>query len=53
MLDYCIEQYQTDKGCSEYKTYYQFEALTFGNLTKCHTLSYIYTEFFCKALIND
>jgi hypothetical protein len=39
----CIKTYQTDKGCSKYKTYDQFVALTYGQLYKCHTLSDIST----------
>lgn len=39
----CTKTYQTDKGCSKYKTYDQFVALTYGQLYKCHTLSDIST----------
>lgn len=39
----CTNMYQADKGCSKYKTYDQFVALTFGQLYKCHTLSDIST----------
>jgi hypothetical protein len=34
-----IKKHQSDKGCSKYKTYDQFVALTFGQLCKCYTLS--------------
>jgi len=43
MLDSCTKQFKTDKGCSKYKTYDQFVALTFGQLNKCYTLSDIST----------
>lgn len=39
----CTNMYRADKGCSKYKTYDQFVALTFGQLYKCHTLSDIST----------
>jgi len=39
----CVKQHQSDKGCSKYKTYDQFVALTFGQLNKCLTLSDIST----------
>ena len=39
LIDNCTKTYKTDKGCSKYKTYDQFVALTFGQLYKCHTLS--------------
>jgi len=39
----CTNTYKTDKGCSKYKTYDQFVALTYGQLYKCHTLSDIST----------
>lgn len=39
----CTEQHNSDKGCSKYKTYDQFVALTFGQLNKCYTLSDIST----------
>jgi len=38
-----VKQHQSDKGCSKYKTYDQFVALTFGQLNKCLTLSDIST----------
>jgi len=43
IFDSCTKTYKTDKGCSKYKTYDQFVALTFGQLYKCHTLSDIST----------
>jgi hypothetical protein len=43
IFDSCANTYQTDKGCSKYKTYDQFVALTYGQLYKCHTLSDIST----------
>ncbi len=36
-------QHKSDKGCSRYKTYDQFIALTFGQLNKCLTLGDIST----------
>jgi len=33
-----VRRYQSDKGCSAYKTYDQFVAMTFGQLNKCVTL---------------
>jgi len=39
LFDSCTRTYQTDKGCSKYKTYDQFVALTFGQLNKCQSLS--------------
>lgn len=43
LLNSCIKYYQSDKGCSRYKTYDQLVALTFGQLNKCLTLSDIST----------
>ena len=43
MLHTCTKQHGSDKGCSRYKTYDQFVALTFGQLNKCLTLSDIST----------
>jgi len=43
IFDNCTNTYKTDKGCSKYKTYDQFVALTYGQLYKCHTLSDIST----------
>lgn len=39
IFDNCTNTYKADKGCSKYKTYDQFVALTFGQLYKCYTLS--------------
>jgi hypothetical protein len=39
LFDSCTNTYQTDKGCSRYKTYDQFVALTFGQLNKCQSLN--------------
>jgi len=39
IFDSCTKTYQTDKGCSKYKTYDQFVALTFGQLNKCQSLN--------------
>lgn len=51
----CTNTYNTDKGCSKYKTYDQFVALTFGQLNKCQSLNDIsagigVTEIFIKDL---
>lgn len=51
----CTHTYKTDKGCSKYKTYDQFVALTFGQLNNCHSLSTISSgiglnETFIKSL---
>ena len=43
MLNSITRQFNSDKGCSRYKTYDQFVALTFGQLNKCLTLSDIST----------
>ncbi len=43
ILETCTNTYKTDKGCSKYKTYDQFVALTFGQLNKCQSLSDIST----------
>ena len=43
MLTSCTNQHKSDKGCSKYKAYDQFVALTFGQLNKCLTLSDIST----------
>lgn len=34
----CINEHQSDKGCFRYNTYDQLVALTFGQLNKCYTL---------------
>ena len=39
IFDSCTNTYKTDKGCSKYKTYDQFVALTFGQLNKCQSLN--------------
>jgi len=39
LFDSCTNTYQSDKGCSKYKTYDQFVALTFGQLNKCQSLN--------------
>ena len=39
LLKSCADTYQSDKGCSKYKTYDQFVALTFGQLKKCQSLN--------------
>ena len=43
MVSRCAAELKSDKGCSRYKTYDQFVALTFGQLNKCMTLSDIST----------
>lgn len=43
MLIRCAEEHKGDKGCSKYKSYDQFVAMTFGQLNKCFTLSDIST----------
>lgn len=55
LLKSCTNTYQTDKGCSKYKTYDQFVALTFGQLNKCQSLNDIsagigVSELFIKDL---
>ena len=39
ILQSCTNTYKSDKGCSKYKAYDQFVAMTFGQLNKCSTLS--------------
>ncbi len=39
LFDSCTATYQTNKGCSKYKTHDQFVALTFGQLNKCQSLN--------------
>ncbi len=34
-----VQKFQTDKGCSKYRTYDQLVALIFGQLNKCYTLA--------------
>jgi hypothetical protein len=54
ILESCIKKHQSDKGCSKYKTYDQFVALTFGQLNKCYTLSDISTGIgVCQSFISD
>ena len=54
ILNSCIEKHKSDKGCSKYKTYDQFVALTFGQLNKCYTLSDISTGIgVCQSFISD
>ena len=43
ILQSCTNQFKTDKGCSKYKSYDQFVAMTFGQLNKCMTLGDIST----------
>jgi hypothetical protein len=54
MITRCTETHQSDKGCSRYRTYDQFVALTFGQLNKCLTLSDISTGIgISKTFIAD
>ena len=54
LLNSCIKNHQSDKGCSKYKTYDQLVALTFGQLNKCLTLSDISTGIgVCETFIAD
>lgn len=55
LFDSCTNTYNTDKGVSKYKTYDQFVALTFGQLSKCQILNDIsagigVSEIFIKDL---
>lgn len=43
MIESCAKKHKSDKGCSKYKTYDQFVALTYGQLNKCYTLNDIST----------
>ena len=43
MIESCAKKHRSDKGCSKYKTYDQFVALTYGQLNKCYTLNDIST----------
>jgi len=43
MITSCANKHSSDKGCSKYKTYDQFVALTYGQLNKCYTLNDIST----------
>jgi len=38
-----VQKFAGDKGCSKYKTYDQFVAMSFGQLNKCYTLNDIST----------
>lgn len=50
----CVNQHQSDKGCSRYKTYDQFVALSFGQLNKSYTLGDISTNIgVSKKIIED
>lgn len=54
MLQRYTAQHKSDKGCSRYKTYDQFIALTFGQLNKCLTLSDISTGIgISETFISD
>jgi len=54
MLESCAKQHKIDKGCSKYKMYDQFVAITFGQLNKRYTLSDISTGIgVCETLISD
>jgi hypothetical protein len=54
LFDSCTNTYQTDKGCSKYKTYDQFVALTFGQLNKCQSLNDISAGIgVSEIFIND
>ena len=54
IFDSCTNTYQTDKGCSKYKTYDQFVALTFGQLNKCQSLNDISAGIgVSEIFIND
>lgn len=43
LIESCAKKHKSDKGCSKYKTYDQFIALTYGQLNKCYTLNDIST----------
>ena len=43
MIESCSKKHNSDKGCSKYKTYDQFVALTYEQLNKCYTLNDIST----------
>jgi len=54
LLASCTKQHKSDKGCSRYRTYDQFVAMTFGQLNKCLTLSDISTGIgVCETFIAD
>lgn len=50
----CVKKHQSDKGCSRYKTYDQFVALSFGQLNKSYTLGDISTNIgVSQKIIED
>ncbi len=59
MIESCAKKHKSDKGCSKYKTYDQFVALTYGQLNKCYTLNDISTgigvseTFICDLGLNQ
>ena len=54
IFESCTNTYQSDKGCSKYKTYDQFVALTFGQLNKCQSLNDISAGIgVSEIFIND
>ena len=54
IFDSCTNTYQSDKGCSKYKTYDHFVALTFGQLNKCQSLNDISAGIgVSEIFIND
>jgi IS4 transposase len=54
IFNYLVSKYQSDKGCSKYKTYDQFVSMSFGQLNKSITLSDISTGIgISKIFIKD
>jgi hypothetical protein len=53
MITSCANKHSSDKGCSKYKTYDQFVALTYEQLNKCYTLNDISTGIGVRRLIED
>lgn len=54
MIESCAKKHKSDKGCSKYKTYDHFVALTYGQLNKCYTLNDISTGIgVSETFIND
>jgi hypothetical protein len=54
LFESCTNTYKTDIGCSKYKTYDQFVALTFGQLNKCQILNDISAGIgVSEIFIND
>ncbi|MBN1769108.1 MAG: DUF4372 domain-containing protein [Prolixibacteraceae bacterium] len=52
ILQSCISSFNSDKGCSKYKTYDQFVALTFGQLNKCQFVNDISLGIgICETLV--